>query len=220
MVNDSLSRIHCNRCGHPTKHELIHKEEKHWDEDVNDEFAVHGADIYELLECRGCENIVLRHRDWFSEDINNDGSPVINTRYYPPATYRPFPRWLWKLDEEWYISKLLKEIYSAIQNSAPSLALMGVRALIEAIMIETVGDKGSFGANLSAFEHNGHVSKIQREFLEHALEAGHASIHRGFLPDNRHLSTCVDIAENLMETLFVLPDAAKHLRKVIPQRKK
>ncbi|WP_371851449.1 DUF4145 domain-containing protein [Duganella sacchari] len=43
-------------------------------------------------------------------------------------------------------------MYVAISSSALRLATLGVRALLEHVMIEKVGDNGSFKKNLEAFE--------------------------------------------------------------------
>jgi hypothetical protein len=81
--------------------------------------------------------------------------------YYPPSIFRPQPKWLSLPDREWHITKLLQEVYNVLQNNAPVLAAMGIRAVLEAIMIDRVGDNGSFAANLKKFQVQGHISMVQ-----------------------------------------------------------
>lgn len=86
---------------------------------------------------------------------------------------------------------------------------MGLRAIIEAIMIDKVADNGSFSENLTRFYSRGFISDIQRQALQAALELGHASIHRGYVPDRFQLQTALDITENLVHLLYVLESHAK-----------
>jgi len=181
-MTDTKSKYHCNECGRQTNHSILFEKDKPWSDS---QYEVSGSDSYMLIECCGCESVKLVHEHWFSEYTDFDGRPTINKNYYPPSLYRPLPKWLWRLDEEWEVTKLLKEVYSALQNEAPSLSVMGIRAIIEFLMIEAVGDNGSFIKNMNEFQNKGYISPIQKTELEKALEAGHASIHRGFIPEKK-----------------------------------
>ena len=218
-------RVHCNRCGGQRRHELLHKEEFEWEEDIGDGMIISGANIYELLKCRGCDHVVVRHKSWFSEDFDPDsGQPVVNTILYPPATYRKQPDWLTELlfvslfDDS--IQSLVEEIYIALQNDAPRLATMGIRALLEKIMIDKVGDKGNFRSNLDAFQGAGFISESQREVIEPVLDAGHATIHRGFKPNKKDVGLLMDITESVIESIYINAYRAKGFKEKIPPRKK
>jgi hypothetical protein len=112
------------------------------------------------------------------------------------------------------------EVYRALQNDAPTLAAMGIRAIIEALMVEHVGDQGTFKKNLEAFCEKGFISKVQLSTLDAALEIGHASIHRGFTPSVWHLELALDIAEALLQQLYFLTKDARYALKSIPRRKR
>jgi hypothetical protein len=47
-------------------------------------------------------------------------------------------------DRELFVEPLLNEIYIALQNDCPSLAAMGVRSLLEKVMIAKAGDPRQF----------------------------------------------------------------------------
>lgn len=210
----SSTKAHCNECGGARNHEVLHSEKTRWDDD---ESGVSGGNTYETLKCMGCDNIKLRHTSWHSED---DG-PTVN--YFPAAIFRPSPRWFSELwlspSTDDFVEKLLKEIYVALQNNLPSLAAMGVRSLIEKVMISKTGDKGSFAKNLDEFEKQGYVSKIQRERLETILDAGHAAVHRTFTPSTQDVITLVDIAEHIVETVYLHEGKIKVLKRRVPPRK-
>lgn len=208
------TKARCNNCGGERNHEILYTEEKSWSDD---EYGISGSDNYETLKCMGCENIKLRHVSWFSED----NEPTIN--YFPPAIFRQQPSWfknLWTelpMDDD-FVEPMLKEIYVALQNNLPRLAAMGVRSLIETVMISKSGDHGTFSKNIAEFENAGYVSKIQRERVEAILEVGHAAIHRAFKPSKDDVLTLVDITEHIIETVYLHENKVKQLQSRVPPR--
>src|SRR5208283_4709294 len=125
--------------------------------------------------------VVLRRDHSSSED------PEAEISYFPPRASRWVPSWRWTLPAT--IRELLTEVYTALQADSLSIAMMGARAIIEAAMVSKVGDQGTFPANLHAMEKGGFLSKTNREYLEAALDAGSASIHRAHRPDKPQLNT-------------------------------
>lgn len=210
------TRAHCNNCGGERNHGVLHAERTSWSDD---EHAISGGDKYETLKCLGCDNVILRHTSWFSED---DG-PTIS--YFPHAIFRKQPEWfndLWfeLQTNEQFVSTLLQEIYIAVQSNLPRLATMGVRSLLEKIMILKTGDLGSFGENIKDFERQGYVSGKQRERLETILEVGHATIHRDYTPTSNDVITLIDISEHIIESVFLHESRVANLGSRVPQRKK
>jgi hypothetical protein len=211
----SSIKAHCNRCGGDRNHEVLHSEKTSWE---HEEYSIGGSYQYDTLKCLGCDSVKLRHTSWFSED----DTPTIN--FYPPAIFRPRPNWFNELlarlsSEDEFVHKLLKEIYVAIQNNLPSLATMGIRSLLEKIMISKTGDQGSFLKNIVQFERLGYVSRVQRERLEAILEAGHATIHRAFSPETDDVITLVDITEHIVESVYLHDAKITELKKRVPPRK-
>lgn len=210
------TQAHCNACGRSTKHDVLHSEQSRWKAEQG---AVEGGETYETLRCRGCETVKLRSTSWCSEE---EDAVVV---YYPPAVARRPPAWLADLwqqlpPEEAAIEDLLDEVYAALQNGLSRLAAMGVRAVLEHVMISKAGDQGTFAKNIAEFERLGHVSAKQRERLEAVLEAGHAAIHRGYAPANDDLSTVVGIAEHIIESIYMHDAKVERLKKQVPVRRR
>lgn len=151
-------------------------------------------------------------------------SPV--TTYYPPAILRNEPGWMVK----WWISSgqggnaaitICREVYRALQNEQPHLAVMGVRAVLELVMVEKVGsDQQSFGKNLDSLYEAGHVSRLQKDRLKSVLDVGSATIHRGHTPSKEDINTCVDIMEHVIESLYIHEDDVKRMAERVPPRPK
>jgi hypothetical protein len=193
----------------------LHAEKTSWSDD---RYGISGGDKYETLKCLGCDTVILRHTSWFSEEDEP------KTTYFPPAIFRKKPDWFPQLwlelrEEDEFVRLLLDEIYVALQNNLPRLATMGVRSLLEKVMISKTGDRGSFAGNATEFERLGFVSRVQRERVEAILEAGHATIHRDFSPTREDVITLVDIAEHIVESVFLHDTRVNAVRQRIPPRR-
>jgi hypothetical protein len=137
----ATTQAHCNTCRGTRKHDVLFSKRKHWDDSVDGgRHSISGTDTYSLIACGGCETIHLKHDSTFSEDTELDGSSIVTTNYYPPATSRRTPTWLGSKNSPfWYgdtvIEQWLKEIYSAVQNDSRRLAVMGIRSLLETVRL-------------------------------------------------------------------------------------
>ncbi len=121
--------------------------------------------------------------------------------------------------EKEHVWDLLREVHVSLQSDCPRLGIMGVRALLEHIMISKIGDQKSFKKNMREFQNQGYISKIQEETLGHILEVGHAAIHRSYSPTQIELIAALDIVENLIETIYIYTEKAKNIDCNIPKRK-
>ncbi|BFM20348.1 hypothetical protein R50076_13970 [Gilvimarinus japonicus] len=115
------------------------------------------------------------------------------------------------------IIDLINEIYIALQNGISRLAIMGIRALVETIMIKKVGDHNAFSKNMDRFQEGGYISPTQREALDAVLEAGHATIHRAYRPSAQQVQAAIDIVENIIEAIYVSDQNRKRFSDV-PKR--
>ncbi len=211
----TTTKAHCNECDGVRNHMVLKVEEARW---TNDEHGFSGGETWEMLKCSGCDGVKLRNTSW---DTETEGTKVV---YFPPATFRRQPRWMLLLwlelaPEDVFVEELLQEVYVAFYQGLTRLATMGIRSLIEQIMISKTGDQGSFIKNMSEFERLGYVSNIQRARLDAILEAGHAAIHRAYSPTTQDVHTLLDITEHIVEAVYVHGDKVAELRKNIPRRK-
>jgi hypothetical protein len=162
--------------------------------------------------------------DSIEVDAAGNSLPTIN--YYPPAVFRKPPDWLADLSiqcvfdsDRDFLVDFIKEIYVAIHNDCRRSAVMAVRALLEQVMIDKVGDLGSFDKNMQQFQVEGFVSERQRKVLHNVIDAGHATIHRGFKPSKEDLIAVVNIAESIVEAAYINEQRASGLSKRVPPRK-
>ena len=204
----------CSNCLDETEHNVLH-------------FVDHASSNravgwrYTLLECAGCKHILLRQ----VMHVGKHETGVI--RYFPSPASRKVPNWVSDLsvgaiggNTAKHLGDLFEEIYQAVRGGQFRLAIMGVRALIEQVMIQKVGDNGLFVKNLDAFQQAGYISLVQRDALNDILDAGHATIHRAYQPKAKDIQVALDITEGIMAAIFVHADAAKKVSTRVPARPK
>lgn len=204
--------IHCNNCRRTTRHRLVKRIEGDTDSEVIDgEFSIDWRTTFDVFQCNGCLEPLLRRIYEFSEY----DYPEI--RYFPPRISRHPPTWVHQLPNE--LKSLLEEIYRALDADNYRLPLMGARTLVDIVMSEKLGgDAGPFSEKLKQLQVKGYVSIRNTEILEAALDAGSAAAHRGYAPQPKELNIVMDIVENLLQAVYVLQEAAQELKKSTPPR--
>lgn len=207
-----IQKVHCNKCLQDTNHVLVASKKHSGNEHIDDpNFPIHTdwSITNEMLECRGCENVVLKRTICFSEWDEDD------IKFFPPPISRQLPHWHANLPQDW--TELIEEVYTALHADSRRLALMGARALVDLYMNYQLDDIGGFQQKLVKLESERLISKPNKEFLEAALETGHAATHRGYKASVNEVSRVMDIVENLLQT-HVLRLAAEDLKKKTPAR--
>jgi hypothetical protein len=151
-------------------------------------------------------------------------SYVEQEEFLPNPPYRVAPEWLADIGEEF--QPLLKQIYSAADQALYTLAAMGIRAVVDMVLTEQVGDVGGFEQKLKKAIELGLIKEMSREPLAAVIDAGHASAHRGHLQDEDSYSSLVVIMEHLLHRIYVAPreeesilKQAQKLRDSTPKRK-
>jgi len=209
MGTKKLSHCHCNDCGRSTTHVLLRRERVGDTEQTDHPCPFWWDTTYEMLQCRGCGAICFRI---FYRDAANDTSEA----YYPPPVSRRAPKWRWELPGT--MGEMLDEIYVALRSDSRRLALMGARTLVDMLMLEEVGDVGTFPQKLNALRDKGVISEKNRAVLSTALDAGSAAAHRGHKPSAEEMEAVLDIVENVLQATHHLTQVAEQLRRKIPPR--
>jgi hypothetical protein len=197
----------CWRCFSQTKHNVLHSVKRD-DEETRD--------WYGFIECAGCGTMSMAHQAIWIDDGTKTHT------YYPAPMSRKLPGWallMWiDHDEGVVISDLLEEVHKAMQGDMRRLAAMGIRSLLEHLMISKVGDQGSFIAHLDAFQKGGYISLIQGDALRAILDAGDAATHRSFQPTMEELNTALDVAEGVLAAIYDHSVRATKLADRVPPR--
>lgn len=213
----------CNNCVAERNHAILHAET---DTGSDHEDTYHWSLKNETLKCLGCDTISLRRTITDNAELDEKGHSLPTVYYFPPAAFRRKPEWFSELslrfifdsDKE-FLQDLINEIYVCIQNDCRRSAGMAVRALLEQVMIDKVGDQGSFVKNLQEFQAKGFIADTQRDFLQTVIEAGHATMHRAYKPSKKDIITLVNITESVVESCYVNEHRASELKSRIPPKR-
>lgn len=116
------------------------------------------------------------------------------------------------------MKEIVGEIYAALHSGSRRLALVGTRTLVDMLLLEEVGDVGTFDQKLKALRDKGAISERNREVLSTVLNAGSAAAHRGYKPAREDLEVVMDVVENVLQSTHHLVRVAEELRKKIPER--
>ncbi|HQS58739.1 MAG: hypothetical protein B7Y56_10835 [Gallionellales bacterium 35-53-114] len=138
--------------------------------------------------------------------------------FFKETNVSNYPAWYKELDDK--KKALLIEIDSSLRNDLSALPMMGMRALLESVMVEGVGEGGGFEAKLKRFEENGYVTPQHADVIRKVLDAGHASMHRTYFPSAFDLNICVEVVKHLMHGVYVLHPKVQGLAANTPQRQK
>lgn len=210
---------HCNVCGQETKHDVVIRTDRHrtYTQHYGDDerYSVDLGSVWKVLQCRGCEEVTLRRVDWCSEDDPMDGPN--QATYFPPRVSRRKPAWASHYDLPAEYVELLAETYTALHADSRRLAMMGARALIDAVIRRSAGEQPNFKKGLDALAEKHLLSEQDRGIVEAAIDLGHASTHRGHKPSPESLNVVIDIVERLIHT-EILAEQAQELKKSTPRR--
>lgn len=205
---------HCNECGHETKHDIVHQADRRRTYD-DDQYPVEVGTVWKVLQCRGCEEVTLQRNDWCSENDPMDGPGP--TTYFPPRVSRRQPAWVNHFDVPREYLRLLEEVYTALHADSRRLAMMGARALVDAVIRRNAGDQPNFPRGLDALAEKYLISEQDRGIIEAAVDVGHASAHRGHKPSSEDVNVVIDIVERLIHA-EILAEQARELKKSTPPR--
>lgn len=128
------------------------------------------------------------------------------------------PDWYELLDDTQ--KALILEIDRAISNELEALPTIGLRTLLETVMVEKIGDARTFHEKVTRFTKEGYVTPKMADALSHVLDAGNASAHRAYFPSKEDLTTCVELVKHLMHGIYILNPNVDKVAENTPKRER
>ena len=144
--------------------------------------------------------------------------PESSSVFFKESTSAGKPDWYEFLGETQ--KALILEIDSAMNNKLEALPTIGLRTLLEIIMVEKIGDIGGFAKKVECFIDEGYVTSKMGDALSHVLDAGNASAHRAYFPSRDDLLTCVELVKHLMHGIYILRPRVEIVADNTPKRGK
>jgi hypothetical protein len=82
---------------------------------------------------------------------------------------------------------------------------MGVRTILDRLIVDAIGDIGTFARKLDALKAKHSIDEQELQTISPVIDAGSASVHRGFVPHEKSLGDMLDITEHLLEEIKIAP---------------
>ena len=209
----------CNVCNTKTAHTILRSVSWEGVEEIDGEYSFRFEQTFCICRCAGCGTGVVINE--YTSDTTNGET---EQEFYPPRNVRSRPDWLFRIrlvnlfsDNPKY--DFLNQIYLALNGGMLRLAALGIRALLETIILEKIGDdQHSLRKNLEKFREDGFISKPQEAMLAKIFDFGSAVTHRSHLPNEEQVKTALDVTESLVKTLYVDAKQVEKALKNLPQR--
>lgn len=221
MQENTIIKTHCYNCNNETNQDILFNDIEITPREIvirNDEgdknesvWEVTGR-LWHITKCKGCDKINFKH-------ILRTIPPFEKTDeifYFPQKPIRNVPKWIVNISIK-YID-ILREVYIAINEHLFTLALTGIRTLLDIYIVEKIGDAGTFKQKLKKLTETNIITNSKAQVLEATIDAGNASAHRGYKPDQKTLFQVLNIVENLLESEIV-DRTVNEIKEKTPPRK-
>ena len=183
-----------------------------------------------ILKCRGCDHVFAQTVSSNSEEYDNyyevDGSTGTHYNevisYWPPLAKRPHPDWLVQYTlmqnpKGIPIGSVLEQVYGALNSDLPTLAAMGMRTAFDIAAVQLGVDPAkSFERKIDELVKMGKVRELDRAMISTLVDAGNASAHRGWYPNQKELELMIELLEGFIEENFIIPEK----KRILDQRTK
>ncbi|TAK81423.1 MAG: DUF4145 domain-containing protein [Betaproteobacteria bacterium] len=165
-----------------------------------------------FARCAGCDSFTYAIESWSEDDWNPHTGEMDSTwKTYPRGATERQP--MTDVDElPAKVQLIYSEVIGAMNAQLPVLAGIGLRAVIEAVCREQKISGGNLQALIDGLATTGVLSKAQADILHGHRFLGNVAAHEVTSAPPRELVAALDIAENVLRTIYVLPKLSKQVK--------
>ncbi len=207
---------YCPRCCILTNHEVIHKEKISGD--PVEHFS--WSESYEIIQCKGCDNIQFRKVNWDETMIGWDYEiqehvPYSERTYFPPSVNgHKRLRNFYEIPER--IRVVYNETLECLKGKCYLLAGVGLRAIIEAVCLDQEINGKDLATKINNLTKGKLITEKDSRRLHSIRFLGNDSVHEMEVPKESKLRIALDIVEHLINNLYLIDiDANEHLDTII-----
>ncbi|MFY1709509.1 DUF4145 domain-containing protein [Tritonibacter scottomollicae] len=216
----------CPECQKRVNCSVIAAHEKRWSEYDGE---IMYSDMFQILECRGCETAFFCRIQSCSEDYHTFqvGPDEWVDEYINRETYWPsVPRFINNTVNIEHLSRknqqlsaLLEDTIRAANEDMPVFAAIGIRTCFDILSVDLGADTDdSFAEKLETLRKNGYIGGKQKGKLEVLIDAGSAAAHRGWKPSSAQLSTLLNLLTMLIHDTYCIDEEVKKIKSRIPKK--
>ncbi len=219
-TKEKTTRTLCNTCGPNINHHILFRNEGSSEKfSEKDEINLIDRDDHLLVKCCGCEKVSFLRRNY---TLEADGITVLQSLdwNYPEKPY-DFYNFL-SYDDEYElpsaINSLYNEVKSAFNDDSEILAGLGLRTLVEAICIHQKIVGNNLQDKIQNLHHVGSISKKDASYIDNLRQIGNSSAHEISSLSMDKLQIALEIINQILRTIYVIPKHDKKLKATIAKR--
>lgn len=212
ITKDKEYFLPCTNCDGNTYHKVLYSIQKTESDDDIDVWTDH-----EVVYCQGCKGISFRKSTVCSEDIHFD--PVTGEQLFT-ADIDLYPnriagrrqiKDMYLLPQQ--ILKIYKETHNALSSQLNILAGIGIRTLTESVCKEKNTKGITLELKINDLVAKSVLTQDQAETLHKTRLLGNIAAHEIVAASDSDLDIAMDIVENIIKTVYIIPQKAKRLIK-------
>lgn len=207
------SKVMCKVCQQETWHSILNQIENKWDDDKQGMWEII---TFYTLQCLGCDNVCLLISTLFSEDIDpRTGIPEPQIAIHP-SPYKSARDVISKLSHvPRDVQSIYEEAIKAFNSGMMILAAIGIRTTIEAIAIEQKIIVRGIESKINKMTDQKIITSDGAKLLLLVKDIGNLATHEIKKHHRDDLALCIDIIEDVIRSLYILPKEALHTREII-----
>lgn len=221
------SKFFCNNCNTRTNHSIIceHKvfDVEEYETDGIKQSQHLGTTCFQILECKGCEDISFRKYDVlknvFKANENHDFILAEEKfEVFYPERIQNF------LSEKSIVGlppslrRAYREVIDSFNYDLRILCAAGLRALVEGICLHFGIKTKTLKSKIEGLSSRGLISKELSDSLNVHKFLGNYALHRLEIPESHELKMAIGLIEFCLETLFIVPHSHRTLKESLTKR--
>jgi len=205
-------KIICGNCKNETNHTILSAITVDGRiEDVYDEDNVHVInwnEEYQVIQCNGCDKIAFRRLSSNSEDVDHNGYIEDEDIFPNPESERDTIKDSLLLPAK--LEKIYSETVKSLNKNLQVLTGIGIRAIIETICKEKKASGTNLFEKINDLQKQNALTQEGTEILHKLRVLGNNSAHEVKPHSNVQLGLALDVIDNLLTSVYILPHHAKY----------
>ncbi len=196
------TKIHGNKCTNQTRHEIVAEHRQ----DFEDPFWGYSKLLQgQILRCCGCDNLsfrLLEHAFEFEEDKK------IEEQIHPIREYKKRKKKFFTISIPTKIENLYKQTIEAQDNALHLLSAIGLRCLLEAIVVDRFSPteySASIQSKIDALKK--HFSQKVVDLLHELRFMGNKAAHEIEEPNGLDIHRALYVIEDIMTFFYGVEDS-------------
>lgn len=194
----------CIECNNETNHIVLSLTKV---EGYHEESGIDWTTSWQIIQCQGCESISFRKASSCSEDYYYDDYGDMH--YFERIVLYPERCSRYAINDSDVIPNNVEHIYSetlkAMNSDQPVLSGIGIRALLEAICREKNAKGSSLLKKIDHLVEIGILTPHGAKILHKIRSLGNEAAHEITPHSPSQLSIALDVVENLIQSVYILP---------------